>query len=50
MNNYLFRCVSCTFEIVLTIDDNDFEDRMCLKCSRLIKRVKKTKKKLDLNQ
>ncbi len=48
MNKYLFKCMNykCGYENYLSVDDDDYRDRMCGKCHRIFKRLKK---KLDFN-
>ncbi len=41
MSKYKFNCSYCPTSRVIMIKDNDFQDRMCDKCGRSLKIVKK---------
>jgi len=41
MSKYKFNCSYCPASKVLTIKNNDFQDRMCTECGRSLKIVKK---------
>ncbi len=41
MKKYKFRCSYCPESTMITINNNDFQDRMCIKCGRSMKIIKK---------